>query len=189
MKNQLVLYCQLPVSKPVSRKLVHNKLLEIGLISAINAPTNTVVFPTGLQFNNLVSFVGCSPILNLDSEQAENEFGLAKIEIEIPQASNEEYFLFGENTRAPKCPICSTTINAWRSNLTTDYLIRCSHCNSDIDLKNLAWGKYAAYTCFYIAINGIYQREAIPLDSFLKSLELVFNAEVKYCYLQNRSKI
>lgn len=187
MITQLVLYSENNDCAPKSVAAVESMLISLGFIEA-NQSASSVTFEPGEQFMNLVSFVGCSPVINLKEMNSAQTAGMPRIEVILSDVSERPVFLYGKNTRPPRCNSCSAKLTDWDQQLgiadNADYRIRCDSCQADNDVCAFNWGKHACLTRFYIAINGIYPREAIPMDSFLNELVPVFNSKVSYCYIQ-----
>ena len=185
MKNQLVLYPSSQISSTLHQSQVIQWLEDKQIITAINAPISANVFLTGQQFMQRISFVGCSPVINLGDQSQAEELGLPKLEIEVSVIYPKPRLLVGENTRAPKCPVCGVTMENWRDHLLDGVNLKCTACNAQTPASGFQWAKQGAYTQTFLSINGIYPREAVPLDSFLTELASLYESPMKYCYLQN----
>lgn len=196
MLNQLVIYVQPNQSRQLltseSAQALKLLLVELGFIQNRNSTcANEFIacYPPGDHFFNLLSFVGCSPVVNTGAEDNRACGIMPKIEIALSDISPQPIFLYGKNTRVPKCSACAKPIADWTTQVApakpvTAASLNCKQCGCDTAIETINWGKYACLTQFYITINGVYPREAIPSDSFISELEQKISGKVAYCFLQ-----
>lgn len=125
-------------------------------------------YATGENFLSLLTFMGCSPNIELEPQDDK-----PYCYIELGSAT-EPLFISGKNTKYPACPHCKSKLD----NPT------CSNCNKAIDLAKLNWRKSAFVASSWITISNIYELEAIPSDQLLNALEKETGAKWKPAYIR-----
>ena len=128
-------------------------------------------FSTGNKFVSHLTFMGCSPSIELEPQ---TDKPYCYIEIET---GKDPRFIFGENIKKSKCPHCRHPIIP----ATT-----CPHCTQEINPQNINWRKTAFTASSWISIGNIYELEAIPNDLFLNSLEEETGVTWKPAYIRKR---
>ncbi|MEE9310041.1 MAG: hypothetical protein V3U64_03395 [Cocleimonas sp.] len=129
-------------------------------------------YAVGGSFLSLLTFMGCSPDIELEP-QDDKPFCY----IEIDSHENAQ-FISGKNTKYPPCPQC-------KSKLTN---IVCSNCNEKINPAKLNWRKSAFIASSWIIIGNIYELEAIPNDQLLSALERETGVRWKPAYIREETK-
>ena len=128
-------------------------------------------FSTGENFTSLLTFMGCSP--NIELEPQENA-PYCYIEIE---KSDFPLFISGQNLKKAKCPHCKEPLS----------LPECPACNTVINPQTLNWRKTAFIASCWIAVGNIYELEAIPSDQLLNNLEKESGVRWKPAYIRIKS--
>jgi len=123
---------------------------------------------TGGKFLSLLTFMGCSPNIELEPQ---DDKPYCYIEIE---SQNEPLFISGKNTKYPPCPHCKSALKS----------LTCSSCKKKIDPQNLNWRKSAFIASSWICIANIYELEAIPNDQLLNALEAETGVKWKPAYIR-----
>ncbi len=136
-------------------------------------------YSTGDNFVSLLTFMGCSPNIELEPQQ---DKPFCYIEI---NTNEKEKFYSGINIKAAVCPECKTRITHISN--PTDEKTHCPDCNSEIQTNSLNWRKTAFIAQSCIAIGNIYESEAIPNDKLLDALETVGKSKWKYAYIREAS--
>lgn len=125
-------------------------------------------YATGGNFLSLLTFMGCSPNIELEPQ---DDKPYCTIEID---SSKHAQFISGKNTKFPPCPHCRSKLD----NPT------CSNCNKPINPAKLNWRKSAFIASSWIIIGNIYELEAIPNDQLLNVLESETGVKWKYAYIR-----
>jgi hypothetical protein len=128
-------------------------------------------YATGENFLSLLTFMGCSPNIELEPQ---DDKPYCYIEI---SSTEKEQFISGMNTKYPKCPHCKTSLTS----------IVCSHCNEQINPNELNWRKSAFVASSWICIGNIYELEAIPNDQLLNELQKETGLIWKPAYIRQTS--
>ena len=133
-------------------------------------------YATGNGFVSLLTFMGCSPNIELEPQ---DDKPYCYIEINTDEKVK---FFSGINLKAAVCPECKVKITQI-SNPTNEKSI-CSNCNNEFQISFLNWCKTAFIAKSCIAIGNIYESEAIPNDQLLDALEKISQSKWKYAYIR-----
>jgi hypothetical protein len=190
---KLLLHPQDPHCQVAETTLVEC-LCALGLIGAPVQLGQQTFYPAGEQFLQLVTFLGCSPAIELDPpgnpaqlETASASGSFCHVFLnQTPQAS----FRGNDNTPAPYCPHCREPFadwpaqrSAWRSNPAQARWI-CSACGESGDPAELLFRRSAGVARTWIEIRGIYPSEAVPGATLLDCLRKLSGCDWKTIYLQ-----
>ncbi len=129
-------------------------------------------YSTGNEFLSLLTFMGCSPNIELEPQ---NDKPYCYIEIE---AYEQPQFISGKNTKYPPCPQCKEKLNSQV----------CSNCNTTLDLTKPNWRKSAFIASSWVCIGNIYELEAIPSDQLLNTLESETSVRWKPAYIRQETE-
>ena len=192
--NKLVLLPADPLCPPVNREQLAGELQTIGLIGAPVALEDKVFYPTGDNFLQLVSFLGCSPMIELDppADRATLLAASAAGKFCHLFLSCTESLTFRADSQCPppRCPDCrqpvadwQTAIEAWKGNrVQTDWT--CASCGFTGQFTDLAFRKAAGFGRTFIEIRGIYPSEAVPTDTLLDRLQRLAGGPWKTIYIK-----
>ncbi len=162
---------------------------------AVSLGTATI-YPTGEQFLQLLSFLGCSPAIELDLPEDTGERATAcatgqVCHIRISQTGSTPRFRADSRLTAPRCPACrqpvedwETRIEAWRSN-PADSGWQCSRCDHRGRVFDLNFRKSAGFGHTFIEIWGIHPNEAVPVTALLVTLQELSGCEWKTLYVKD----
>jgi hypothetical protein len=191
---KLILLPADPLCPPVNREQLAGELQTIGLTGAPVALEDEVFYPTGDNFLQLVSFLGCSPMIELEppADRATLLAASAAGKFCHIFLSCTESLTFRADSQCPppRCPDCSqpvadwqTTIEAWKENRAqTDWT--CTNCGFTGQLTGLAFRKAACFGRTFIEIRGIYPSEAVPTDALLDRLQRLTGGPWKTIYMK-----
>jgi len=171
-----------------------SRLLHAGLIGAAREYHGGRFYPTGDQFLQLISFLGCSPSIELDPPQDSTQLDQAIAEgrfCHVQLVCGPTLRLRAEQqTRPPRCPTCgqpvtdwSTYIEHWQAN-PADTAWSCTHCGEHARLTDWAFGKTAGFGKVFVEISGIYPAEAVPAESLLQLLTDLTGSPWRYVYMK-----
>ncbi len=139
---------------------------------------NGILIPDD-QFMFLITFLGCSPNINLET----------KIEIQIHV--NKKISAFGgESIVKLVCPNCKTKIsqaNQLISSFKDHYLWNSDCCDKDIDIQKINWRKSAGFSQSFIQINNIFPKEAIPSEGLQNLLNKFSQSSWNYFYSKQQN--
>ena len=128
-------------------------------------------YATGDHFLSHVTFMGCSPDIELTPQ---DNSPYCYIEFE---QQDKPLFIVGHNIKQATCYHCKQR---------TDNPELCPNCNKTLDPLRLNWRKTAFYARSWIAIGNIYELEAIPNDLFLSALEKETGVRWKPAYIHDK---
>jgi hypothetical protein len=179
--GSLILVPKNPAAGP---KTVAEVVTPLGAIGFLGAPLEKGedLFRVGERFLQLISFVGCSPYLQLEPP-ASGEGDFCHIAIHGPFASPR--LLLSDDVRPPRCPACKATLKEWRQQVGGG-LIGCSECGAKHPLEQITWGKNAGYGRLFLEIRNIFPGEAIPVAELMNRLQDLELGEWKHFYLLGR---
>jgi len=126
-------------------------------------------YATGDKFVSLLTFMGCSPDIELEPQK---DKPYCYIEIE---SHNKPQFISGSNLKKARCPHCKKEISE---------PTLCSNCQAELNPLSINWRKTAFLAQSWIAIGNIYELEAIPNDQFLNTLEKHTGVKWKPAYIR-----
>jgi len=183
-------HSHMPISRLIffpknTQLLVDDELIlkTISRIDFINkVPYEKNHYLPGEHFLSLLTFLGCSPNINLQPTPDEHHCFIS-----ILQASNKPKHLGHTSTCHPKCPNCTKRIANWK---TDDWqkegvLCTCDKCGTQTPYAQLNWKQECGFGCCGFEITHIYPHEAVPTDQLLEALEEKTRAEWLYCYTNN----
>ena len=135
-------------------------------------------YSTGSRFLEQINFLGCSPNIRFDSEQADEKF----THIILHRYPTPRLFS-GRYTRAPHCPECGKAEKNWRlDDFSHKRTINCSHCKHTVDTDRYNWRRTAGFTGMMIEITEIFPKEALPQPTLLENLQQRTAMEWDYFY-------
>jgi hypothetical protein len=144
-------------------------LSTIGLLGEVRMD-GTNSFYVGEHFLDLLTFLGCSPVIALSPEEGER---YCYIDIETyPQPQ----FVFGSQPFKPRCRHCRAAIPDWQQQYSATeaveaQAIHCPECGRDSLLSDLNWKHSAGVGRQMIIVHNIYLHEAVPGEKLLQTLE------------------
>lgn len=165
--------------------LVGNKLIIDTLISTqfINAEIyNDNHYLAGEKFLRLITFLGCSPNINLFPVENDTHCFISLIE----QTSQAQYLGYISSVN-PKCPNCKKRIANWKTDSwnKTGEICCCDKCNTQTPYAKLNWKHECGFSRCGFEIAQIYPHEAVPTEQLLNRLEKETGVKWNYCYANN----
>ena len=113
--QKLILLPTDPACPPVGSDRLAKKLQAIGLIGPPRAVNNDTFYPTGEHFLQLVTFLGCSPMIELeppsDPVTLAADSAAGKFCHVFLSSAESLRFRSDPRTPAPRCPACHTTVS------------------------------------------------------------------------------
>jgi hypothetical protein len=170
-------------------------LQAIGLIGLPREVNKRTFYPTGDRFLQLVSFLGCSPHIELDppadparlaADSAAGKFCHVYL-----TRSETLQFRSDPRTPTPRCPHCRAEVPDWQSLIQSwqrnpangDW--HCPHCGATGPITGLSFRKSAGFGRIFLEIIGIYPSEAVPSDALLNTLEALTHGRWSALYLHD----
>lgn len=192
--HKLLLYPHAPDSTPVDTANLAAALQAIGFIDHAVAVPDGEFYPVGAEFLQLVSFLGCSPAIELapprdpsarDAARASGSFCHVYLD-----SGALLRFRADPRTPPPRCPACRRQDSDWRRQISvwqdnpSQLAWSCRSCDYRGRLTDLQFRKSAGFSRTWVEIRGIYPSEAVPGDALLACLQGLSGGRWQYCYLQ-----
>ena len=192
--NKLLLLPADPDCPAVSSERLARELQAIGLIGPPRELHDNRFYPTGEHFLQLITFLGCSPMIELDppsnpvtlaSDSASGKFCHVFL-----SSSETMRFRADPRTPTPRCPACRAPLADWPSRLqawqahaeNSDW--QCTHCGHRGDITALGFRKTAGFGRTFIEIRGIYPSEAVPVEALLNTLKSITGGDWSTLYIK-----
>lgn len=179
--HKMILLPADPGCAPVEVEALAARLQAIDLIGAAQAIGAQHFYPTGEHFLQLVTFLGCSPNIELEPPADPDALETAS------QAGSFCHVFLDSGPRlrfrgdgrcpAPRCPACRQPLADWPMQLArwqetpAQDRWHCTHCHADGALETLGFRKCAGFARSFVEIRGIYPSEAVPGDALLQALQ------------------
>jgi RNase P subunit RPR2 len=169
-----------PDTAAVPEDRLVQELQAIGLIAGRKPLKNQVFYPVGEHFLQLVTFLGCSPAIELDPpgnpQELENASAAGRFCHIFIDSGDRLRFRGDRQTQAPRCPGCRRPEPAWQARLQAwqtgkhglDWT--CQACGFSGRLSDLVFRKTAGFSRTFLEIRGIYPAEAVPGPALLDTL-------------------
>ncbi len=133
----------------------------------------------GERFLSLITFLGCSPNINLFPTADKNHCFISFIE-----PSEQASCIGHTSTVNPKCPACKKRIANWKIPdwKSPKRICACDKCQQQTPYAELNWKQECGFARCGFVVNHIYPHEAVPTDHLLGALKQACGFEWSYCY-------
>ena len=191
---KLLMHPANPAAAAVTENRLAQELQAIGLIGEPVSLETAVFYPVGDQFLQLVTFLGCSPAIQLDPPRDRQELEAASAAgrfCHVFITSGEQLQFRGDSqTRTPRCPRCRAPEPNWKARLHAwqeekhgpDW--SCQSCGYSGRLSDLVFSKTAGFGRTFLEIRGIYPSEAVPGQALLDTLAALTGEQWTTIYLR-----
>jgi len=161
------------------KKLV-TTLVNSGLIQS-QAHSENHYLP-GDNFLSLLTFLGCSPNINITPSDNEDHCFISLIPV-----SEKAKCLGFTRTAKPKCPSCTRRIANWETEHWQQHnqTCLCDKCQTKTLYADLNWKQECGFGQCGFEIAHIYPHEAVPGEQLLNALEQYSGFKWQYCYANN----
>ena len=169
-------------------------LQRTGLVDAPRPFQGGLFYPTGDQFLQLVSFLGCSPSIELDPPEDSSQLAQSIAEggfVHVQTVCGSELRLRADGkTRAPRCPNCRQLVKNWATRLRqwqanpAESVWSCRACDYSGELTDWVFGKTCGFGKVFVEISGIYPAEAVPTTALLQPLADLTGCPWRYIYIK-----
>ena len=194
--HKLVL-CPAHLERPgVDTATLVEALRAIGLLAAPVCHDPARGYRAGEHFLRLVSFLGCSPAVELepplDPDECARACACGKLcHIRFPAPDQRIRFRGDDRLPAPRCPHCRKPEERWPELLARwradprEIGWECRVCGHHGRLFELNFRQRGAFGRCFVDIWGIHPAEAVPDESLLSTLGELGGGAWKYLYLQD----
>jgi Zn ribbon nucleic-acid-binding protein len=194
--HKLVLYPAHVDCPAVETAALVTALQTIGLVAAPVCHDHANGYRAGDQFLQLVTFLGCSPAIELEPPADPDECARAcasgsLCHIRFWPAQDRIRFRADSRLPAPRCPQCRKVenrwpelIERWRADARATQW-ECRECGYHGRLFDLNFRQRGAFGHSFIDIRGIHPAEAVPGETLLTTLGELSGCDWRYMYLQD----
>ena len=165
----LFLYPENPVQQIDTQQITEDLIKQ----KFIGASLGDRRFATGERFTSLLTFMGCSPHIELEPQENQP---YCYIEI---HTTDKPVFNHGTNLKKLTCPHCKQKIQ-----VSIDKQLVCPKCKNELIPEQLNWRKSAFIASTWITIGNIYELEAVPSDILLNRLQKNTGERWKTAYIR-----
>lgn len=190
LNNQLILYSTtLNAPLPTIPQLI-NTLQTLQFIAQPYSSLQQLNYQVGEQFLNLITFLGCSPVIHTDPTHSDPAT-LCYLTLYPPFQT--PLFLKSPHLKHFRCPHCRHSSQHWSSLLQAweqdklHFHYTCPHCQTTLPPQQLNWRHQAAFTRLILLIHNLYEGEAVPNDSLMTQLKQHTHNDWDYFYTQHLS--
>jgi hypothetical protein len=173
-----------PAAPPPSREATIEHLDRSGFIGEAFDAGGKQGFLIGERFLQQLTFMGCSPHIELSPPEDGGSF----CHVRIRGPLQEPILLAGRNAQPPRCASCRGRVEAWRESLAAwrrrpaEAQVICPRCGKAQHPMDLDWKKQAGCGRLLIEIADVFPGEAVPVASLLKGLEQLGAGAWRYFY-------
>jgi len=134
------------------------------------------------RFLNLLTFLGCSPNINLSPTDGENHCAISLLD----PSRVTKCLGFTQNSQ-PKCPHCKKRIANWKTPgwQLEKQICSCDKCLTDTAYADLNWKHECGFGRCGFEVSHIYPHEALPSEQLLDTLFQASGIQWQYCYANN----
>ncbi len=175
---RLVLHPEDANYAPESSGMIQEVLHDAGFIgeacSVADSEHAQQAFLAGEQFLQLLTFMGCSPNINLVPQyEGDRDF----CHIVLSPVFAQPRFRSHDRDVFARCPECGRRDTGWQAHIErwqadtslNEYV--CPHCDKSLSLYDLRWRQMAGFGRFFIDVFSIFPQEGIPTNNLLSLLE------------------
>lgn len=170
---------------PESWAILAGALQETEIIGSSFGEHQDYRFLVGDKFLQYVTFLGCSPHIEL---QPPADGSLNFCHFQFSQFKQNPIFRHASNNVFARCPQCGKRIATWQHPVSQwrenpqCFMFACEKCHAEISLYQLSWRHTAAVARVFIDIFSIYPQEAIPTDQFMRVMQNATGEKWDYFY-------
>jgi hypothetical protein len=187
--GKLILHPQAAFAPPPSQSALVSAMTQIGLVGkTLGSLPERERFLAGERFLQLISFLGCSPHIEL-TPQAGGGDDFCYLDVLGPWALPRLFR--GRNSRPPGCPSCGRRQDGLHLQLQPGAELpealrwQCAHCGAGHHPALWNWRQQGGAARIALSINGIFPSEALPGEELLARLKALHGDPWGYCYVQD----
>jgi DNA-directed RNA polymerase subunit RPC12/RpoP len=182
-----LVFAPVPADSLPDRARVVAYLQEKGIVGAPLKPAGDEAFLIGDGFLQQITFMGCSPHIELEPPADGGSFCHVRLTGPLPAP----VLLHGVNTQPPRCAHCRKRLPDWRERLREwsqapqKAHIVCPHCGREQNATTLGWRQSAGAGRLFIQVEDVFPGEAVPVSGFLLGLEKATGCAWQYFYIRD----
>jgi hypothetical protein len=194
--NKLILYPSVMDAKAIDMDALVQRLESIGLIGAAFQCRDGTHYLAGEHFLQLVSFLGCSPLIELAPPADTEDREAACLEgrfCHVHLTANRDFIRFRARAKGPlpRCPHCRQVetrwpelLERWEINPACNQWT-CRECGHPGRLYDLDFRRNGGFARSFIEIWGVFPSEAVPGEALLSTLGQLGGCDWNYMYLKD----
>lgn len=177
MQTPRLIFHPMDPQQVIAGDLLYQSMLELGFVAGTLAGHEGQCYAAGERFIELLSFLGCSPVIHLSPQDGE-KYCYVEL-IERPEAE----LICGSQPFQPRCKQCRQALADWETSLNKGASISCRQCGTQMLPEQVNWKQSAGFASQFMLVHNIYPHEAVPGERLLMELErLSSNKEWRYFY-------
>ncbi len=175
-----IIFFPASADQSIENNLIRATLTEIAFVQPVIGVT--FQYLAGERFLSLLTFLGCSPNINLSPSDGENHCSISLLE----PSRITKCLGFTQNSQ-PKCPHCKKRIADWKVPgwQLQKQLCSCDKCLTDTAYAELNWKHECGFGRCGFEVTHIYPHEAVPTEQLLNALYRASGVQWQYCYANN----
>lgn len=176
-----------PAQPVTQREPLLAYLHEVGFIGLPLNDTKTAAFLVGDGFLRLITFMGCSPNIELEPPMGGGSYCHVRLEGPWPKPR----LLRGRNTQPPRCMHCRGRLSDWEQELdgwceeptrTNVLCVRCGRRQRPVDLL---WRQNAGFGRLFVTVEDVFPGEAVPVPGLMQGLGQTTGSVWQYFYIRD----
>ena len=192
--HKLLLLPADPSAPAIGLDRLAERLLAIGLIDRPVPLHGGYFYPTGDRFLQLVTFLGCSPLIELAPPADPEELEIASSEGRFCHVflteTGQIQFRADSQARTAHCPQCRKPVADWKAVIQSwqqdpgHGTWQCAACGHSGRATELQFRKTAGFGKTWVEIRGIHPAEAVPGDALLGVLRALSGCDWNTLYIK-----
>jgi hypothetical protein len=173
-----------PECGPPGRERVLDFLRASGFVGEPFSGADAEGFLIGESFLQLITFMGCSPHIEL-SPPAD---GASFCHVRLHGPLDAPRLLAGRNAQPPRCASCRGRIEPWREVLQdwrrqpAASSVSCPRCGQRQRPMDLDWRRQGGCARLLLEVADVFPGEAVPVPSLMQGLETLGAGPWRYFY-------
>jgi hypothetical protein len=144
-------------------------------------------FAVGPAFLSLLAFTGCAVAI---ASEPGDDGNTPCCRVSLPPLASAPRFLWGRNTRPPRCPVCRALLHDWGRRLQgwSDHPHRgatCPSCGETRPPWRWDWKEQAGFGRLFVAVEEGFPREAVPMPRLFDVLTRACGSGWRHFYAQD----
>lgn len=177
--NRLILY---PTDHRFAPENLESFIVRLQSANYIGSQWHGERFLVGEEFLSVISFLGCSPSLQMEPLQDSSDLRFCHFHIAPPL--EQPKLTTSSTIKPPLCRHCRTALPTWYSQSEKSHFLKCTDCDKVSPCEDWIWRKKAmCFVRFQIDICNIFESEAVPSASLLQLLKDLSSTSWDYCYI------
>jgi len=178
--GRLILAPADPFSAPASTEGLLGILTDLALAgSPIDSARGSYL--AGERFLELISFMGCSPHVELEPRP---DGGDQFCHLALIGPLAQPMLMTGPYTAPPRCPACRGRLEGWQETVTiAGGQLSCGRCGERFPASRLSWRRSGGFARIAVEIRNIFPNEAVPVPELMKRLARDTGEDWTYFYV------